>query len=118
MQEIINYSKYCLIRSEYTPSPAKGLITCMYLSNLKNKFKSDPKSFYRFVNSKHRAAVFPSAMKLGTHESSDNNLVRNFLLLPIHHLHLMPIIKIIFLKKRTLMYLLLINVLFPSIYSN
>ena len=118
MQEIINYSKYYLIRSEYTPSPAKGLITCMYLSNLKNKFKSDPKSFYRFVNSKHRAAVFPSAMKLGTHESSDNNLFAEFFAATYSSSTFNANNQIIFLKKRTLMYLLLINVLFPSIYSN
>ena len=42
----------------------------------------------------------------------------NFLLLPIHLLHLLLIIKIILLRKAPLMCLLLINVLFLSIYNN
>ena len=34
-------------------------------------------SFYRFVNSKRRAADFPSVVKLGIHESSDNKVISN-----------------------------------------
>ena len=114
----INYSSYCLVRSEYTIANHKAYN--IYLNNVRNKFKIDPKSSYRFVNSKRRAADFSSVMKLGCHKSSDNEVISNlfaefFLLLPVYDLHLILIIKIIFLNKRLLMCLLLIDVLFLSI---
>ena len=94
-RSIINYSKYCLVRSEYTIANQRAYN--LYLNNIKNNFKTDPESFYKFVNSKLRAADFPSVVKLGSHESSDNTVINilfaKFLLLPIHHLHLTPIIK-------------------------
>ena len=52
---------------------------------------------------------------LGSHESSDNKVISNFY---IHHLHLIIIIKIIFLRKTALMYLLLINVLLQQLKSS
>ena len=99
----MNYSKYCLVRSEYTIADKRAYN--IYLNNEKNKFKSDPKSFYKFVNSKRRATDFRSVMMLGSHKSSYkvlSNLRAEFLLLPIHHLHLAPIIKVIFPKKKLL----------------
>ena len=74
----INYSNYCLARTKYTIANQRAYN--IYLNKVKNKFKSDSKSFYRFVNSKRRAADSPSVMKLDSHESSDNKVINNLFL--------------------------------------
>ena len=91
---IINYSKYCLGRSHYVIANQRAYE--IYLNNVKNKFKSDPKSFYKFVNSKRRAVDFPSVMKLGSYKVSDNkvrsNLFAEFFASTYSSSHLTPII--------------------------
>ena len=73
---VINYFKYSSVRSKYTIANQRAYNN--YLNNVKRyKFKSDPKSFYKFVNLKCRAANFPSVMKLGNHKSSDNKVISN-----------------------------------------
>ena len=72
-RSVTNYSRYCLVRSEYTIVNQSAYN--IYFNKLKNKFKRDPKSFYKFVNAKRRATDFSSVMQLGNHESSDDKFI-------------------------------------------
>lgn len=71
----MNYTKYTVSRSEYTV--ANQWAYKNYLIKIKNNFKNDPKSFYKFVNSKRRATDFPSVMKYEDLESSDDKAISN-----------------------------------------
>lgn len=48
-----------------------------YLSKIENKVKSDPKEFWRFVNSKKSCSPFPSQMFLNDEVSTDLNVICN-----------------------------------------
>lgn len=69
------YAQYSVARADYN----KANQTCYssYLDKIKNNFKSDPKSFYNFVNSKRRSTAFPSVMKFLDIESGDDLIISN-----------------------------------------
>ena len=48
-----------------------------YLEKVKNNFKRDPKSFYKFVNSKRKCSGYSSVMKLHNIESGDDDVISN-----------------------------------------
>ena len=52
---------------------------CYYqhLTQIRLNLLNNPKCFFKFVNSKRRAQQFPSCMKLGSKESSDNSEIAN-----------------------------------------
>lgn len=70
-----NYMKYSIARSEY--NMANRYAYNNYLYKIKNNLKSDPKSFYRFVNSKRRSNEFPNTMKYNGSEKSDDTSISN-----------------------------------------
>lgn len=71
----MDFAKYSVSRSEYTV--ANRLAYNNYLIKVRHNLKNDPKSFYKFVNSKRRVAEFPSVMKYGDLESSDDKAISN-----------------------------------------
>ena len=64
-----DYMKYSISRSIYNSENVKCYKN--YLSKMKETFKSNPKYFYKFVNSKRRVTGYPSLMKFGDKESSE-----------------------------------------------
>lgn len=71
----VHYEKYSVYRAEY--NLLNKLLYESYLSKIKNNFKCDPKSFYKFVNSKRKSTAYPSTMKYGGRESADDKEICN-----------------------------------------
>lgn len=69
------YGKYSVSRAEYNLLNMK--LYNNYLSDMKVKFKRDPKSFYKFVNSKRKSIGYPNIMKYLNHESSNDLIISN-----------------------------------------
>lgn len=71
----INYKNYSVARSEFNIENNSAYKN--YINKMKNNLKDDPKSFYKFVNSKRRSVDFPSTMKYNGLESSDDISISN-----------------------------------------
>lgn len=71
----MNYTKYSISRSNYTI--ANQFAYNNYLINIRNNLRNNPKSFYKFINSKRRSSDFPSVMKYENLESSDDKSISN-----------------------------------------
>lgn len=74
-KKLIDYGKYSICRAKYN-----SLNTALYnnyINNMKMNFRQNPKSFYKFVNSKRRSHEFPSVMKLQNCESDDDVVISN-----------------------------------------
>lgn len=72
---LIDLGNYSICRAEY--NKLNIALYHDYLNRMKSNFKRDPKSFYKFVNSKRRSQEFPPAMKYGNSESADDSVVSN-----------------------------------------
>lgn len=59
---ILDFAKYSVARSSFNLE--SGNCYRRYLDTLKCQFKSDPKSFYNFVNSKRKCSNYPSSIKV------------------------------------------------------
>lgn len=70
-----DYNRYSVFRAEY--NLLNKQLYNNYLIKLKTNFKNDPKSFYKFVNSKRKTVGFPSTMKYGANDSSDDVVICN-----------------------------------------
>lgn len=70
-----DYRKYVVAREKYNTFNR----TCYanYLSRMRLDFSNNPRSFYRFVNSKRRSTVFPYSMKFQKTESCDDLDISN-----------------------------------------
>ncbi|XP_037811233.1 uncharacterized protein LOC119603306 [Lucilia sericata] len=76
----IDYMRYSITRAEYNILNKSCYNN--YLNTMKINFKRNPKSFFKFVNSKKKTTCFPLSMKFQQYESSDeayiSNLFANF----------------------------------------
>lgn len=70
-----DYGKYSISRAEYILLNTK--LYTDYLNNIKLNFKRDPKSFYKFVNSKRKSSGYPNIMKYLSRESSNDLSICN-----------------------------------------
>ena len=62
----IDYTNYSVARSKYTLESRR--LYNLYLDKIKNNFKSNPKSFYDFVNLKRKVSSKPSVLKYNNKE--------------------------------------------------
>lgn len=69
------YLKYSVCRAEYTLLSKSCYNN--YINKVKYNFKRNPKSFFKFVNSKRKSTGFPSSMKFNQNESSDDAVISN-----------------------------------------
>lgn len=65
----IDYGKYSVARYRYSVKSRECYRK--YINNMRNNFKSDPKSFYNFVNSKRKSSLCPSKIRLNGVEHTD-----------------------------------------------
>lgn len=66
----IDFASFSSTRSKYYMCSKNNYMK--YLDNMKLKFRSDPKSFYSFVNLKRKRAMFPSVVKYKNQEFCDD----------------------------------------------
>lgn len=66
----IDFAKYSSARAKYNLLNQSCYYE--YLNRIRTNLSSDPKSFYKFVNSKRRSVSFPPVMKLDCVESDDD----------------------------------------------
>ncbi|XP_037811948.1 uncharacterized protein LOC119603822 [Lucilia sericata] len=66
-----DYARYSISRSAYNLAHTQCYNN--YILKVKANFKSNPKSFYQFVNTKRRISGYPSMMKLDDMESSKDS---------------------------------------------
>lgn len=71
----INFCNYSIARSEYNIENKRAYNN--YLIRMKRQFKSNPKSFYKFVKSKRRSSEFPKSMKFGSSTAYDDSSISN-----------------------------------------
>lgn len=71
----LDYAKYSTARAEY--NKVNQICYNCYLFKMKNKFKTEPKSFYNFVNLKRKSISFPPVMKFNDCESDDDLEISN-----------------------------------------
>lgn len=73
----LNYDfyRYSVSRAEFNLLNKR--LYANYLNRIKINFKRDPKSFYKFVNSKRKSTGYPGVMKYLDDESSDNMIISN-----------------------------------------
>ena len=67
----IDYAKYAVARSKYTSESRK--LYNLYLNKIKLNFKSNPKSFYDFVNIKRKATSKPTILKFNNQTFEKNS---------------------------------------------
>lgn len=72
---VTEYSKYSVVRAEYNILNTK--LYYNYLETMKLNLKKDPKSFYKFVNSKRKTTGYPNIMKYSNCESRDDVVISN-----------------------------------------
>lgn len=70
-----NYMKYSIARANYNST--NQICYKNYLRKINNNMKSNPRSFFNFVNSKRRSTDYPTTMKLGDLECSDDLSISN-----------------------------------------
>ena len=72
----VDYIKYSVAKCRFNSLNK----TCYnnYLNLMRCKLKSNPKDFYKFVNSKRKTDGFPSTMRYGNTESSEDLVIADF----------------------------------------
>lgn len=71
----IHFVKYSAARADYNKIN-QNCYNC-YIIKMRNNFKTDPRSFYNFVNVKRKSNSFPPVMKLNNCESYDDLEISN-----------------------------------------
>lgn len=72
---IVDFKNYSLARSEYNIT--NKLAYDNYISRMRSKLKSNPKSFYKFINSKRRTCDYPKYLKFGSCSADDDISISN-----------------------------------------
>lgn len=70
-----DFSRYAIARSSYNVESRKAYGN--YLGKIKENFSRDPKSFYRFVNSKRNSSSYPTMVRHNGVEFSDDLSISN-----------------------------------------
>lgn len=71
----VDFGRYAVARSSYNIESRRAY--GVYLNRMKENFKSDPKSFYKFVNSKRNSSSYPSMVRLNGVEFSGDEPISN-----------------------------------------
>lgn len=71
----VAFCNYLIARSEYNIVNKNSYKN--YLIRMKSQLKSNPKSFYKFVNSKRRSCGFPNSLKFGSYVADDDTSICN-----------------------------------------
>lgn len=71
----IDFCNYTIARSEYNIVNKRAYGE--YLVSMKGRLRNDPKSFYKFVNSKRRSSGLPNSMKFGPNVANDDMSISN-----------------------------------------
>lgn len=69
----VDYFKYSVSRAEYTK--LNSILYKNYLTATKFNFKRNPKSFYKFVNSKKKSSGYPAVMTYQQKVTTDDDLI-------------------------------------------
>lgn len=72
---LADFRVYSITRSEY--NRINKLAYDNYLVRMRSQLKSNPKSFYKFINSKRRVSDYPKVLKFGSCSAYDNNQISN-----------------------------------------
>lgn len=70
-----DFANYSIARSEYNIT--NKLAYDNYIARMTSKMKSNPKSFYKFINSKRRASDYPKYLKFGPCIADDDTSICN-----------------------------------------
>lgn len=70
-----DFYKYSVARSEYNIENKRAYNN--YIITMKRQLSSNPKSFYKFVNSKRRSHSFPNSLKFGTIVADNDESISN-----------------------------------------